>query len=185
MPRNVEPRPSASIPVEVTRHTGDQRVNITTAELESFAAADAATPRTRLYPSDLSLDLRADEAGGAARTSWPPRRRKLPLSEAAKRWLPTVKRRIVERFEPERIVLFGSQVAGTARWDSDIDLLVVLSAITDPRSARLEIRRALRDIPVAKDIFVTTPDRAARFGAIPGTVLHPALQEGATIYVRR
>ena len=37
MPRNVEPRPAASIPVEATRHTGDHRVNIPTAELESFA----------------------------------------------------------------------------------------------------------------------------------------------------
>jgi predicted nucleotidyltransferase len=155
-------------------------MNIPTAELESFTASDAANPKSRRYPRDPSLDpqLRSD-------ATWPPRRRDLPLSDAARRWLPTVKRRIVDRFGPERIVLFGSQVSGEARWDSDIDLLIVLSEVPDPRTARLEIRRALRDIPIAKDIFVTTRERADRFGSIPGTVLHPALHEGATIYVRR
>lgn len=174
MPRSIGPRPAASIPVEATRHTGDQRVNIPTAELESFAAADAT-----------SLEPLADVPAGVPRAPWPSRRRELPLSDAARRWLPTMKRRIVDRFSPERIVLFGSQVSGEARWDSDIDLLVVLSEIDDPRRVRLEIRRALRDIPIAKDIFVTTPGRAARFGAITGSLLHPALHEGATIYVRR
>ncbi len=56
MPRSMGPRPAASIPVEATRHTGDQRVNIPTAELESFAAADAASPRVKLYSRDPSLD---------------------------------------------------------------------------------------------------------------------------------
>jgi adenine-specific DNA-methyltransferase len=56
MPRTVGPRPAASIPVEATRHTGEQRVNIPTAELESFAAADEAAPKVMRYPRDPSLD---------------------------------------------------------------------------------------------------------------------------------
>ena len=120
-----------------------------------------------------------------ADTQWPPRRHGLPLNDAAQRWLPAVKRRLVERFAPERIVLFGSQVEGNARWDSDLDLLIVLTAIDDPQATRLAIRRALRDIPMPKDIFVTTPEQASRFGPITGTVLYPALHDGATIYVRR
>ena len=35
-------------------------------------------------------------------------------------------RRIVERFHPEKIILFGSYARGTAGPDSDVDLLVVL-----------------------------------------------------------
>ena len=50
----------------------------------------------------------------------------LPLSPDAARWLPVIKRRIVRRFRPDRIVLFGSQVRGDARLDSDADLLVVI-----------------------------------------------------------
>jgi adenine-specific DNA-methyltransferase len=42
--------------VEQTRHAGDQRVNIPTAELEKFAEPDDAQPRMVLYPRDPSLD---------------------------------------------------------------------------------------------------------------------------------
>jgi adenine-specific DNA-methyltransferase len=42
--------------VEQTRHAGDQRVNIPTAELEKFAEQDDMQPKTVLYPRDPSLD---------------------------------------------------------------------------------------------------------------------------------
>jgi predicted nucleotidyltransferase len=35
--------------------------------------------------------------------------------------------RIVNKFHPEKIILFGSQARGTAGPDSDVDLLVVMS----------------------------------------------------------
>ena len=34
--------------------------------------------------------------------------------------------RLVERFAPEQVILFGSMARGEARWDSDADLLVVM-----------------------------------------------------------
>ncbi|MBH0185089.1 MAG: nucleotidyltransferase domain-containing protein, partial [Nitrospira sp.] len=37
-------------------------------------------------------------------------------------------RRIVERFHPERVILFGSHARGTAGPQSDVDLLVVMQA---------------------------------------------------------
>jgi predicted nucleotidyltransferase len=37
-------------------------------------------------------------------------------------------KRIVERFQPDRIYLFGSHATGTAGRDSDVDLLVVMPA---------------------------------------------------------
>ncbi|MAE69956.1 MAG: hypothetical protein CME06_05755 [Gemmatimonadetes bacterium] len=35
-------------------------------------------------------------------------------------------RRIVEQFDPDRIIIFGSHARGTAGPESDVDLLVVL-----------------------------------------------------------
>ncbi len=44
-------------------------------------------------------------------------------------------RRIVHRFRPERIILFGSHARGDAGPDSDVDLLVVMSRRPRAQSA--------------------------------------------------
>ena len=66
--------------------------------------------------------------------------------------------RIVKRFQPERIILFGSHARGEAGPDSDVDLLVVMPVAGSKREAQLRIRRALHDIRVPKDVIVSRPE---------------------------
>ena len=98
--------------------------------------------------------------------------------------IPFLIERIVRRFDPLRIVLFGSHARGEAGPDSDIDLLIVFPEVKDKRKAAVEIRRALADLPVGKDIIVTTPDEITRRGDLIGTILRPALREGKLLYER-
>ena len=91
---------------------------------------------------------------------------------------------IVERFQPIRVLLFGSQARGDAEDDSDVDLLVVLPSVESKRQAAVEIRRCLDHFPVSKDIIVTTPEEIERRGHLVGTVLRPALREGKILYER-
>lgn len=128
-------------------------------------------------------DLEAYRERQRGSVPWPPRR-PLRLSPDAERWLPTIKRRIVRRFRPERIVVFGSQARGDATPDSDIDLLVVVSDGRDRRQLLRSIRTTLVDVTVPKDVFVTTPSLIARYGDVIGTLVDPALREGVTIYAR-
>ncbi len=93
-------------------------------------------------------------------------------------------RRIVERFDPERIVLFGSHARGEGGPDSDVDLLVVMSVEGSKRDKGLEIRRALHSIRIPKDIIVTTPEDFSWRQEIPGTIERPAAQEGRLLYAR-
>lgn len=93
--------------------------------------------------------------------------------------------RIVQRFQPLRVILFGSHARGSAVAGSDVDLLVVLREVTDKRRITVEIRRLLGDLQVSKDIIVTTPDEISRRGHFVGSVLRPALQEGQILYERR
>ncbi len=90
--------------------------------------------------------------------------------------------RIIHSFRPLRIILFGSHARGDASLGSDVDLLVVLPEIADKRKAAIEIRRALADFPVSKDVIVTTPEEIARRGDLIGPVLRPALREGKLLY---
>jgi len=108
----------------------------------------------------------------------------LPLSARAARALPTIKQRLVRRYAPQRIVLFGSQVTGAARADSDIDLLVVVPDGIDPRAMMHDIASDLADVPVSKDVIVTTPARIERFGDVSGTLIREAVMHGVTIYAR-
>ena len=98
--------------------------------------------------------------------------------------LPEAIERITRRFDPLRIILFGSWARGDARPDSDLDLLVVLPRIENKRRAAVEILRALNGLPVSKDVVVTTPEEIAARGNVVGYVLRPALQEGKVIYER-
>jgi predicted nucleotidyltransferase len=99
-------------------------------------------------------------------------------------WLPTILERIVPRFHPVRIILFGSHARGTPRPDSDLDLLVVLPQAPNKRRAAVEIMRALRDLPVSKDILVSTPAHLAERAQINGLVYKTALAEGKVVYER-
>ena len=99
--------------------------------------------------------------------------------------LTEMKDRIVQGFHPLKIILFGSHARGDADRHSDVDLLVVMSEVEDKRKSALAIRRVLADLPVSKDIIISTPEEIARKGSLVGTILRPALREGRVIYERR
>lgn len=90
--------------------------------------------------------------------------------------------RIVERFHPEGVILFGSHARGTAHSHSDVDLLVVLPRRPDGFKAEIEIERSLHDLKVHVVVVVTTPEHLRRRGDLIGTVLRPALREGIVLY---
>lgn len=92
--------------------------------------------------------------------------------------------RIVKRFHPEQVILFGSHARGTAGPDSDVDLLVVMPVAGSKREKQLEIRRALHEFKVSKDIIITTPEDFAWRKEIPGTIERPAAREGKVVYAR-
>lgn len=96
-------------------------------------------------------------------------------------------RRIVEAFDPLQIILFGSRARGTdIKWDSDVDLLVVLPEVESRREAKVEILELLGDLVIPVDVVVATLEdvERARSGKRLGTVIRPALREGKILYER-
>lgn len=91
-------------------------------------------------------------------------------------------RRIVRRFRPEKVILFGSHARGDAGPDSDVDLLVVMEVEGSKHDAALAVRLLLHDIRVPKDVIVTTPEDFAWRKDIVGTIEYPATHEGRSLY---
>jgi uncharacterized protein len=92
--------------------------------------------------------------------------------------------RIVGRFDPDKVLLFGSRARGDFRPESDYDLLVVLDHCPDRRSTAVAMRNALADLLVSKDVIV------AESAQLNGTarcseLVRSALREGRVLYERR
>ena len=92
--------------------------------------------------------------------------------------------RIVEGFNPEKIILFGSHANGRAGPDSDVDLLVVMRISGSKRKKAIEIDLALTDMGIPKDVIVVTPEEVEKYRDIVGTIIYPALREGEVLYER-
>jgi len=93
-------------------------------------------------------------------------------------------KRIVRRFHPEQIILFGSQARGDAGPDSDIDLLVVMDFEGSKLDLMVELQGAVDPIAVPTDIMVTTPEDLGWRKDIVGTIEWPACKEGKVVYAR-
>jgi predicted nucleotidyltransferase len=65
-------------------------------------------------------------------------------------------RRVAERFQPDRIILFGSHAYGTPHADSDVDILVVMPA-RDQGSQAYKICLAV-SAPFPMDLIVRAPE---------------------------
>jgi predicted nucleotidyltransferase len=92
---------------------------------------------------------------------------------------------IVERWDPLRVVLFGSRTSAQARRDSDVDFLVVVPPALYARETAGAMLDALGRFPVATDIVLATPQLLADYGPLPGLVYHKALTKGRILYERR
>ena len=91
-------------------------------------------------------------------------------------------RQVAERFQPDKIVLFGSYAYGTPHADSDVDILVVMPA-------RNELDQAVRislavEAPFPLDIIVRTPQKLAWRLKEGDWFLREVVSQGKVLYAK-
>jgi predicted nucleotidyltransferase len=92
-----------------------------------------------------------------------------------------VVKQIVEKFKPQKIILFGSYARGNPRPESDVDLLVVMeTSIKDVQQAiqicqQIEYRFGL-------DLIVHTPNYLAERLKMGDWFLRDVIKEGKVLY---
>jgi predicted nucleotidyltransferase len=89
-------------------------------------------------------------------------------------------RALAERFDPERIILFGSHAYGTPHPDSDVDILVIMPA-RNKHSQACRIRQAIW-APFPMDLLVRTPEEM-RWRLADGDLFHTEIvSKGMVLY---
>src|SRR5262245_9781947 len=89
-------------------------------------------------------------------------------------------RQVAERFQPEKIILFGSHAYGTPHTDSDVDILVIMPA-------RNELDQAVRirlnvDYNFPLDLLVRTPKNLSWRLAEGDLFLSEIMARGKVLY---
>jgi len=92
-----------------------------------------------------------------------------------------VVKQIVEKFKPQKIILFGSYARGNPRPESDVDLLVVMETPLKESKQSLEIRRYL-DVLFGLDLIVHTPKHLKERVDMGDWFLRDVLSEGKILY---
>ena len=91
---------------------------------------------------------------------------------------------IVDGWNPQQIILFGSRARGDHDERSDVDLFVVLDEAHDRRELGRRISDELDCTGIARDVIISTPSDIVRQATVVGTVERAALIDGRTLYVR-
>src|SRR6476661_237499 len=89
-------------------------------------------------------------------------------------------RRIAERFQPDKIILFGSYAYGEPHNESDVDLLVIMPT-KDVVAQAIRIDLAF-ERPFSLDLIVRTPEQIERGVKDDDWFLREITEKGKVLY---
>ena len=94
-------------------------------------------------------------------------------------------RRLVEEFQPEQVILFGSYAWGAPDQHSDVDLMVIVdqSDLSDYERT-LRAHSCLSELDVPKDVIVKTRAEFDFFRQVRASLEHKIRRQGKVLYER-
>ena len=94
-------------------------------------------------------------------------------------------RRLVEQFQPEMVILFGSHAWGVPDQDSDVDLMIIVthSDLSDYERA-VQGHLCLSGLDVPKDVVVRTRAEFDFFRDVRASLEHKISEQGRVLYER-
>lgn len=93
-------------------------------------------------------------------------------------------RRIVDRFQPHRVVVFGSHARGEGGPDSDLDLFIEMDSELRPLERAIRVRELLADVRWPLDVVVFTPAEVADARSRSGNLMSFIDADGVVVYER-
>jgi len=89
--------------------------------------------------------------------------------------------KIALEFHPEKIILFGSHAYGKPQWDSDVDLLIIMSFRGRHTRKAIEILDRLNPA-TALDLLVRTPRQVEKRLAMGDFFMREIIERGKVMY---
>jgi uncharacterized protein len=90
-------------------------------------------------------------------------------------------RQIVENFQPEKVILFGSYAYGKPNADSDVDLLVVMPLKEKDTKKAIEILTRLKTT-LPTDLLVRTPEQVRERIEMGDFFMQEIVERGKVLY---
>lgn len=84
---------------------------------------------------------------------------------------------------PSKVILFGSYAYGTPSIDSDLDICIIKKEIKSASKERLEIRKCLNDIQIAKDILLSSEAEFEFYKTQSGSVFQDIDTKGRVLWI--
>lgn len=105
------------------------------------------------------------------------------MTQQTQKLLDTIVQEIVTKYQPEKIILFGSAARGGMTPDSDIDLLIIKDGVdqTPPTDRRRDIARLYRHT-MASDVLVYTPYEIKKRLYLGDPFIKTVFSEGKVLY---
>ncbi len=131
--------------------------------------------KNKAVPSRTVRERRASYKVASARPRW---------RRVTRQQIDAVVQKIVQEFNPEKVILFGSYAYGKPNADSDVDLLIVAESNERPAQRATRAYRAVHGKTFPMDIIVRTPNELARRLAIGDSFIKEIIEQGRVIYAR-
>lgn len=96
-----------------------------------------------------------------------------------------IKSRLIDSYDPDRIILYGSYAQGRAGKESDIDLLILKDTEDRPIDRRIKVEKMLADRAMPLDILVYTPDEVRYLYSIGSPFIEEVMETGRVLYMRK
>lgn len=94
----------------------------------------------------------------------------------------TLVERIVERIQPQKVILFGSYAKGTATIKSDLDIFIIKETELPPANRADVLKPLLANSLIRVDVHVYTPEEVEGYGEEQFSFVNSVIKSGKTVF---
>lgn len=93
----------------------------------------------------------------------------------------SITKQLIQKYQPEKIILFGSAATGSMTSDSDLDFLVIKDDKKSRHDRMVEVYKLI-DKDIAADFLVYTPSELTARVKMGDPFIKSVLSEGRVLY---